>query len=208
MNKKFLTFSMAAVAVSLALAGCAGTPGTSGSDPKPGMHHSAGPSAGPSAAAGSAAEHNAADVAFAQMMIPHHAQAVEMSGMILAKQGIPTPVTALATRIKAAQDPEIQTMTDWLNEWNEPLDMAAGHGGHSMAGMMDDAAMQELEDAQGSEAARLFLEQMIVHHEGALTMARTESEEGKDPGAVQLSREIMAAQEAEIKEMKELLGSL
>lgn len=204
MNKKLLTLSTAAIAATFALAGCAGTPGTSGTASMPAGHHSTQSATG----ATSAADHNDADVSFAQMMIPHHAQAVEMSGMILAKQGIPAPVTALATRIKDAQDPEIQTMTGWLKDWNEPVEMASGHAGHSMEGMMDDAAMEELEAAQGTDAARLFLEQMIVHHEGALTMARAESAEGKNADAVQLSKEIVAAQEAEIQEMRELLGTI
>ncbi|MEE2522165.1 DUF305 domain-containing protein [Pseudarthrobacter sp. J75] len=204
MKNKLLKLSTAAVAVSFALAGCAGTSGT----PAPGGmehgSHSAKPTTG--TGTGAAVEHNDADVMFAQMMIPHHAQAVEMSGMVLAKQDIPAPVTALATRIKAAQDPEIQTMTGWLKEWNEPVE--SGHAGHSMEGMMDQAAMAELENAQGTEAARLFLEQMIVHHEGALTMAEAETADGKDPRAIELSKEIVAAQEAEIKEMRDLLGTL
>lgn len=207
MNKKLLTLSTAAIAATFALAGCAGTPGTSGTASMPAGHHSTGP-ASASSTAPNATDHNAADVTFAQMMIPHHAQAVEMSGMILAKQDIPASVTALATRIKDAQDPEIQTMTGWLKDWNEPVDMASGHAGHSMEGMMDDAAMEELEAARGTDAARLFLEQMIVHHEGALTMARTESAEGKNADAVQLSKEIVAAQEAEIQEMRDLLDTL
>lgn len=142
------------------------------------------------------------------MMIPHHAQAVEMSDMILAKQDIPDAVTSLATRIKQAQGPEIQTMTDWLADWNEPTTMASGQAGHPMTGMMDAASMKELQDAQGTEAARLFLQKMIAHHEGAIMMARTETTGGKDPRAVQLAEAIVTAQEAEIKDMRNLLATL
>jgi uncharacterized protein (DUF305 family) len=204
MNKKLLNLSTAAVAASIALSGCA--TGT-GSEPAPGMHHGstgAMSSPAPDASAG----HNAADVTFAQMMIPHHAQAVEMSDMILAKQDIPAPVTALATRVKQAQGPEIQTMTEWLADWNEPTSVASGQAGHSMTGMMDAASMKELQDAQGTEAARLFLEKMTAHHQGAIMMARTETTGGKDPRAVQLAEAIVASQEAEIKEMRDLLATL
>lgn len=143
---------------------------------------------------------------FAQMMIPHHAQAVEMSDMILKKQDIPpAEVTALATRIKEAQGPEIEKMTGWLKSWGEPTQMASGH---SMNGMMGAEDMTKLDTAQGVEAAKLFLTQMIAHHQGAVTMARTETTDGRDAEAVQLSKDIVSAQEAEIKEMQTLLAAL
>lgn len=197
MTKKLLTLPAAAIAAAIALAGCA-----SGSGPEsmPGMTHGSSTSA-PAASAG----HNSADVVFAQMMIPHHAQAVEMSWMILAKQGIPASVTALATRIKDSQGPEIQIMTGWLEDWDEPTEMASGH---SMDGMLDDAALQELQAARGTEAATLFLQQMIAHHEGAIRMADRELAEGKDPKALDLSNQMVAAQTSEVKEMQDLLATL
>lgn len=197
MNKKLLTLSTTAVAAAIALSGCAAG---SDSGTTPGMNHGSS-----SNAPAASAEHNAADVTFAQMMIPHHAQAVEMSDIMLTKQDIPAPVTALATNIKEAQGPEIQTMTGWLKDWNEPTEMASGH---SMDGMLDEASLKELETAQGTEAAKLFLNQMIAHHEGAIMMANTETTYGKDSKAVDLSKQIVSAQEAEIKEMRDLLATL
>lgn len=197
MNKKLLTLSMTAVAAAIALSGCA-----SGSGSMPGVNH------GNSSSAPAAASHKSADVTFAQMMIPHHAQAVEMSDMILAKQDIPAPVTALATKIKEAQGPEIRTMTGWLEDWNEPADMPSGHAGHATDGMMDDAAMKELDAAQGIGAARLFLKQMIAHHEGAIMMANKEITDGQDPKALELGKDIVSAQAAEINEMQDLLATL
>jgi len=149
--------------------------------------------------------HNAADTMFAAMMIPHHSQALEMSGIILAKQGLPEDVTALARRIQKAQGPEIATLKSWLSDWGEK---PAEHAGHSMDGMMSAEDLEQLKSAQGTAAAQLFLSQMIKHHEGALTMARTESREGKDVKAVELSRKIVADQAAEIAEMKKLLATL
>lgn len=203
-TKKFLPVAATAVAAALALAGC-GASGGSGSPATsmPGMDHGSSSSSTSSPAA--AADHNAADVMFAQTMIPHHAQAVEMSELILKKQDIPANVTALATRIKDAQGPEIEKMTGWLKGWGEP---SATPTGHSMDGMMGADDMTKLEAAQGVEAAKLFLTQMIAHHQGAVTMAKTETTDGKDTAAVQLSKDIVSAQESEIKEMQTLLATL
>jgi uncharacterized protein (DUF305 family) len=212
MNKKFLTLSAAAA---IALAGCAtgsGSSASSSSSPSagssmPGMDHGSGMMS--SSAPAAAAEHNAADVMFAQMMIPHHAQAIQMSDIMLKKQGIPPEVTALATKIKAAQGPEIEKMTGWLTSWNEPTAAPSGHSmDDGMERMMGEEDMKKLETGQGTDAAKLFLTQMIAHHEGAVMMARTESTDGKNPDAVQLSKDIVASQETEIQEMKDLLATL
>ncbi|MBT2549660.1 DUF305 domain-containing protein [Arthrobacter sp. ISL-65] len=214
MTKKFLTLSAAAVAATLALAGCSTGSGTgSAGTSTPGMDHGNSSSAPASSSPAAAAEHNAADVMFAQMMIPHHAQAVEMSEMMLAKKDVPAEVTALATKIKAAQGPEIETMTGWLTSWNEPTQAPTGHdmsthGAGGMGGMVSDADMKKLDAAQGTEAAKLFLTQMIAHHEGAIVMAKTETTGGKNPDAVKLSKDIVTAQEAEIQEMQALLAKL
>ncbi|MET3901748.1 DUF305 domain-containing protein [Paenarthrobacter sp. 4246] len=205
MNRTNFTVTGAALAALLALAGCASNPG-SGS--MPGMDHgSSGTSISPSANS-SDAGHNAADTMFAQMMIPHHSQAVEMSDVMLAKADIPASITNLAVKIKDAQAPEIEKMTGWLNSWNVPVMGSSGHGGHGMDGMLSEADLQKLRDAHGVEAAKLFLTQMIAHHEGAVTMAKTEIAQGKNPEAVQLGKDIVTAQEAEIREMRDLLTGL
>jgi uncharacterized protein (DUF305 family) len=207
MNKKLLPLSAIAIAAGLALAGCASGSGTGSSGTSsPGMDHGSTSASAPARSApAAAAEHNPADVTFAQTMIPHHAQAVQMSDMMLKKQDIPAEVTALATKIKAAQAPEIEMMTGWLKSWNEPAQMPSGH---SMSGMMGDEDMKKLDAAQGTEAARLFLKQMIAHHEGAIMMAKTENTAGKNADAVQLSKDIVSTQEAEIQEMQKLLATL
>lgn len=211
MNNKFLTLSATGIAAAIALAGCASGSGagSSATQSSSASAASSAPGMGPgmmsSSAPAAAADHNAADVTFAQMMIPHHTQAVEMSDMMLKKKEVPASVTALAARIKAAQGPEIETMTGWLKGWNEPAMMPSGH---SMDGMMSDADMKKLESAQGAEAARLFLKQMIAHHEGAIMMAKTENTAGKNADAVKLSKDIVTAQEAEIQEMQKLLATL
>lgn len=214
MNKTFLTLSATAIAAAIALAGCSTgtTPGTTGQS-MPGMGHGSSSSAPAGNTPVAGAEHNEADVMFAQMMIPHHAQAVEMSDMMLGKKDIPADVTALATRIKAAQGPEIDTMTGWLTGWNEPAQAPAGHdmsthGSGGMDGMMSDTDMSALDAAQGTEAARLFLRQMTAHHDGAVAMARAETTGGKNADAISLAKAIVTAQEAEIQEMRAILARL
>ena len=225
----FKTLTVAALAASLGLAGCADGSGTSGSASasasaqagETGSHASSSPAATP--APDASADHNDADVVFAQMMIPHHAQAVEMSDIILSKPDVPADVAALAATIKAAQAPEIETMTGWLDAWNQPTEPADGHSGHGkdghgtdghgtdghgMSGMVDEEGLDQLKAAPGVEASRLFLEQMIGHHEGAVDMAKQELSAGKHAGAIQLARDIITAQEAEIAEMKQLLTTL
>lgn len=210
MNTKFLTLSATAIAGALALAGCStGSPAPSATSSSPASSASSMPGMGPgmmsSSAPAVATEHNEADTIFAQRMIPHHEQAVEMSEMMLRKKDIPASVTDLAARIKAAQSPEIETMTGWLTTWNESPTMGAGH---NKDGMMGEGDIRQLEAAQGTAAAKLFLTQMIAHHQGAVVMAKTEMSQGKNAEAIQLSKNIVTSQEAEIKEMQDLLATL
>jgi uncharacterized protein (DUF305 family) len=186
----------------LVLAGCSQAGSMNG------MDHGSGADPSPSEVS---VEFNAADEMFVTMMIPHHEQAVEMAEMILAKDGIDDRVVALAERIQAAQGPEIDTMTEWLDAWGvEPVDSDMGgmEGMDHGDGMMSDEDMAALESAEGVEAARLFLEQMIQHHEGAIDMANAEVNNGINPEAVALANKIVDDQTAEIAEMEELLTQL
>nr|WP_245570929.1 DUF305 domain-containing protein [Glaciibacter superstes] len=150
---------------------------------------------------------NAADVTFAQMMIPHHEQAVEMSDMLLAKDGVDQRIRDLATEIKAAQEPEIVQLRDWLAAWGADEGGRSGMD-HGMDGMMSDDDMDALEKASGAEASRLFLEQMTVHHEGAIEMAQTELDDGQNEDAKAMAAAIVTTQTEEIGVMKDILASL
>ncbi len=152
---------------------------------------------------------NMADVMFVQMMIPHHEGAIEMSDVLLAKSGVDADVVELAEQIKAAQGPEIEQMKQWLDDWGMPAmgDSMEGmdHGGtDGMAGMTEED-LQALEDATGSEAGDLFLEQMTVHHEGAIDMAAEVLDDGEHPGVRELAENIIASQTAEIELMRSML---
>ena len=151
---------------------------------------------------------NDADVMFAQGMIPHHAQALEMAQMVDGRNAS-QEVTDLAAQIEAAQDPEIQLMTDWLEDWGEDVpDLAMDHStmDHSMTGMMTADQMAALDDATGDEFDQMFLEMMIEHHEGAIAMSETELSDGANDEAKELAQEIIDAQQAEIDLMRELLA--
>lgn len=159
------------------------------------------------------AEHNAADVTFARDMIPHHQQAVEMS-QLAADRAESADVLELAEEIEGAQAPEITLMTGWLQEWDEdvPGTDDDGHDGHGdgpdeMPGMLSDAQMAELAETSGAAFDTRFLELMIEHHEGAITMSRTQLDEGSYGPAKELAEEIIAAQQAEIDRMNALLGN-
>ena len=155
---------------------------------------------------------NDADVTFAQEMIPHHRQATEMADLAVTRSQ-DAEVLDLAERISAAQGPEIETMTGWLESWGEevPEDMSGmDHSGMdhgSMPGMMSADQMAALEAASGPDFDRLFLEMMIEHHEGAIEMARTEQEDGSNADAVALAESIEEEQTAEVAEMRELLAA-
>lgn len=214
MKKKALTIAAAALTAVIALAGCApaGPAATASQSPAdmpgmPGMNGSSMPGTGPAAGAGATAAgpHNDSDVMFARMMIPHHRQAIEMSTTLLAKQGINSAVTDLASQIKEEQGPEIPTLTGWLTGWNATATAAAGQAMDPVMGAGD---MQALAAAQGTAAARVFLEQMIIHHGSAVQMAEDEISKGSNPAAVALAKNIAASQQSQIDEMKKLLGAL
>lgn len=162
-----------------------------------------------------AAPWNEADAAFMQMMVPHHAQALEMAELAPTRAAA-DGVVALARRIEGAQGPEIRSMASWLALRELPVpesmdDLAGhGHGGHAMpmTGMLTEAQLAELEAARGARFDRLFLAGMIQHHQGAVDMAGAELEEGSDQLALELAADISTGQLAEIRRMLDLRRTL
>jgi uncharacterized protein (DUF305 family) len=155
-----------------------------------------------STSAPSSAGSRAGDVMFAQMMIPHHQQAIEMADLALANPSTSPDVERLARQIKTAQDPEIETMNGWLSEWGAPTTASMDHG---TSGMMSDADMAGLESAQGAEFNRLWLEMMIEHHQGAITMAQDVLSSTEDPDVKGLAQAVVEGQKKEIATMQGLL---
>lgn len=145
---------------------------------------------------------NDADVAFAQEMIPHHSQAVEMATLALDRSDN-SAILGLAGRIQKAQDPEIEQMRTWLTSWDMP-EMDNEMDGMAMNGMMSADDMTALTAASGPGFDAMFVTMMIQHHEGAITMAKSLITEGSDPQVRTLAEGVITAQEAEIAEMKAL----
>lgn len=213
MRKSAMMIATGAVAA-LLVAGCtdqsAQTSGDGHTDHDHGTSHS-GSGASPGPAAEGSSAHNGEDVMFAQHMIPHHSQAVEMTDILLAKDDVDARVTDLAKEIKAAQAPEIEQMQGWLTSWGNPPMPAMDHGsmsGGSMEGMVAPADIDKLKAASGPEATKLFLDQMIGHHEGAITMAQGVLDDGQFEPAKTMARAIIDSQQHEIDEMKAILDSL
>ena len=200
MKKLFLPFL---VVLAILLAAC-------GSDDDPTLE-----GADDGGRSANAADHNDQDVAFAQGMIPHHEQAIEMSDIVI-KRGESADVKALAEQIKEAQAPEIETLRGWLEDWGESEAADDGeHAGMDMGGegegemtMMSEDEMAELDKASGAELDRMFLEMMIRHHEGAIAMSQTELEAGQYPEAKEMAQVIIDTQQEEIDRMTDLLETL
>ncbi|MCK9925389.1 DUF305 domain-containing protein [Frankia sp. AgPm24] len=170
------------------------------------------------ACGGDTPDHNSVDTRFAQAMIPHHQQAVDMVDLV-ATRTQNTRVRTLATRIHAAQTPEITTMTGWLADWSEPVPSAANahqdghqehtHGaGHTGPGMMSDEDMTALANTSGAAFDTMFLTMMIDHHQGAIDMASTEIQGGRYAPAKDLAARIRTTQTTEIAAMRTLLATV
>jgi uncharacterized protein (DUF305 family) len=160
---------------------------------------------------------NDTDVAFMQMMVPHHAQALEMS-QLAQSRARSEQVVAISRRIKGAQGPEIVGMSSWLqsrdlevpesiadvgdpHESDDHGDHAAGAGTMAMHGMLSQREMAALADSRGRAFDRLYVAGMIQHHEGAVAMAREEMEAGSDTLALELAADVAAGQQAEIRRL-------
>ena len=193
----------AMVAALLLLVGCSVNV-TTGMGDMDDMHHSDKDSKSDEKA--SSYEFSANDLMFADMMIPHHQQAVEMSDLAL-KNSTNPDVIALAEKIKAAQAPEIDQMQKWKDS-----DTSSGHGmmddfDHGMMGMLSDEEFAALQKARGTAFDKLFLEGMIKHHAGAIVMAEMVVDSANSE-ATALGKAIIESQTAEIEEMKTLLTSI
>ncbi|TIH36185.1 DUF305 domain-containing protein [Subtercola vilae] len=207
--------SAAAIAAALTLSACSGS-----NSNMPGMDMGGSSMSSAAPTAGASATFNTADVTFAQDMLPHHQQAVAMSDTLLAKGNVPETVLQLANTIKSEQSPEIVKLNGWLTEWGATsastptsTDMSGmstpgstAMSGMSMGtGMMSQDDMDKLAAATGNDAAKLYLQQMIVHHTGAIDMAKTELTAGQNADAMALAQSIVTSQTAEITTMQTML---
>ena len=164
---------------------------------------------GEAASSDDTAEFNDADLEFVQGMIPHHEQAIQMAAMVSTDKASAS-TNDLADEIRIAQAPEIADMRALLAEWGEEEDPHAMHkmDDHSMHGMMTDDDFNSLEAASGIDFERMWLQMMIEHHEGAITMSEKVLVNGKYPRVRELAEAIIAAQRDEIARMNTMLSTL
>ena len=184
-----LTAAGAGLALAVALAACTSGEATS-------------PTSASSAATTSSTDPG--DVRFAQSMIPHHEQAVEMAQIALdGRAAASTEVKALAEQIAAAQEPEIATMNGWMSQWGAPTSMEGMD--HEMDGMMSSEQMGDLASATGADFDKQWLTMMIQHHEGAVSMADAVLATTNDARVSELARSVVQGQKSEIATMQGLL---
>jgi uncharacterized protein (DUF305 family) len=175
--------AVGAVVTAVTLSSCGGTPGFADAPP--------------------AAVHNGDDVMFAQRMIPHHQQAVEMAAMVPSHTNNPT-MRVMAIHISTDQRAEINILADLLKQWAAPVFVP---GAMSMEGMVDDATMNRLPSLSGAEFDTAWITAMIGHHQGAVSMAQAELAHGLSPDAAKMARLIIVAQQREISYMTDLIST-
>ena len=160
---------------------------------------------GSSTSAAPAATFNDADVMFLQMMYPHHAQAVEMAKLVPTRSQN-QQVKDLAAAIEKAQAPEMQQMTTLLAGFGKPAPSATMS--HSMPGLMTPQQMTELTGLSGAAFDKMWLQMMVEHHQGAITMANDELKNGTNADAKKMAESIVTTQQAEITTMNGMLAKM
>ncbi|MFF3331687.1 DUF305 domain-containing protein [Streptomyces sp. NPDC002888] len=145
---------------------------------------------------------NAADLAYARRMIEHHTQALEMTELV-PDHAESQSVRRLASRIAAAQGPEIEVMKSWLKTNGAKADATSGGHEHAaMPGMATQAQLEKLRAARGKAFDQLFLTLMISHHEGAITMAVDVKTDGNNIRIEEMADDVVAEQTSEITRMR------
>jgi uncharacterized protein (DUF305 family) len=172
------------LATALLLAGCAAAP----AQPAP-------------AAAATGKVYNDTDVMFAQMLVAHHAQALEMVRLARTKN-VREDVRTLAAAIDVTEADETKTMQVWLDAWGQPAtaaaDAHAGHGGAHGTNADDIAALATYD---GAEFEQRFLNMLVAHQHNAVEIARMETGSGVNPGALDLAKRVTDSRTAEIQQM-------
>lgn len=166
------------------------------------------PEVSSSASAAASGQHNDADVSFAQTMIGHHQQAVEMAKLAPVHASMPE-VKAVASSIEGAGVPEIATMSGWLKTWGVATPTMSGRVPMNPGeGTLTEAETNRLASISGTDFDKTFLEMMIKHHQGGVAMAKTEQAQGQFADAKALAEHLVTSQTDEITKMKSILGGM
>jgi len=148
--------------------------------------------------------HNGADIQFVRMMVPHHEQALRMAALVPTRAG-GTGVIAVADRIRASQQPELDVLRSWLRDRKLDPGVESGHEHHTMHGMQSPERIATLTASTGTTFDRMFVEMMSEHHQGAIQMAQAVLAAGTDPQIRELARNIAFEQAVEVNRMREVL---
>ncbi|MBE1593515.1 DUF305 domain-containing protein [Nonomuraea angiospora] len=146
-----------------------------------------------------------ADVMFAQMMIAHHQEAIEMAELATGRATY-EETKELAEKIKSGEQPQIETLQGWLKEWGRTTPIS--EAGNDRPTGIADANVKTLLDSRGPAFDKGFLTMMIDHHEEAIAMARVERKQGQNSKAKKLADRIMKEQQAQVAQMKKLLARI
>ncbi|WP_234543964.1 DUF305 domain-containing protein [Streptomyces shenzhenensis] len=171
----------------------------------PGMDH--GSTTSSATATSTTGVYNEADVKFAQMMIPHHEQALEMAKLANGRAS-DSAIKNIAAKIEKAQDPEITTLKGWLQSWAKPEAMGDMPGMSMGEGMMSGKDMKGLKSMTGAEFDKMFAQMMIQHHDGAISMAKDEQKKGHNADAKKMAGDIATGQSTEVKQLQSILDRL
>lgn len=183
---------VAAVAVSVAAVACQ-RPAPDSSPQPPSSSSAVGVATG-----------SAADIAFLENMVTHHQQALELTSLVYGRSTNPALAT-LANQINAQQQTELQGCQAQLLQWEAPGGSPAeSHA--DIPGMVDQATIDKLRSLHGAAFDKLWLETMIAHHRGAITMAHNEIEHGQSPEAISIARSLAPRQQTEVDQMTAMLG--
>ena len=194
MRQQLVRLSAAAVVATVTLSACSSS-GNQGATRSP--------STSPAQA------HDSTDITFAQNMTPCHKQAIQMSDIILTKQGLDPRVVQLANQIKAAEGPDVQGMQSWLSQWQQsttPSSAAGMPAMQGMTGMMSPEQMTALQNAVGADASKQFLTLMIQNHQHAVMLAQSEIDSGQYPPAVAMAHSIATTEQQEVNTMQGIWG--
>ena len=158
---------------------------------------------------------NDADAMFAQMMIPHHEQAIVLAEMAEnSTSGTSPEVISFAAQISSAQGPEVELMKSFLTQWDVPvvepgsMDHGSMDHGSKMKGMLSVEELAKLSTLSGKVFDKEWMLAMIAHHEGAIEMAQTVEQSGKNVEVQALAKTIISGQQVEIDQMNSMLANL
>ncbi|MGV0625708.1 DUF305 domain-containing protein [Mycolicibacter minnesotensis] len=178
-----------AVVVSVVLGGC---------------HREAAPAPEASIGAVGMKAASADDVTFLEHMVIHHQQALELTVMVPG-QSMNRDLVMLADQVAAQQRTELQGCQAQLLQWEAPGERFADEDVAAIPGMVDKATLDRLRGLRGPEFDRLWLQSMIAHHRGAITMAQNEIEHGESPEAISIAHSLISFAQAEIDQMNKML---